>query len=323
MSAATTPTPKVAIVIVNYQTADLIIEHFPALVAECGALPGAKVYIVDNASPNGDAARLRRFAQSPDARGLVTFIPSAENGGFAKGNNIALRRALPEADYVFLLNPDAYVRPGAIRTLVAFLEERPAAGIAGARLEHADGRPQISAFRFPNIASEFEAAARTSFVSKVLSFARVAPPQTDEAQKKGWLCGAGLLIRRAVFDDVGLFDEAYFLYYEETDFQRQAARKGWERWYVPGSRVVHLVGRSSGVIDGRRGRAVPPDYWYQSRAHYFRKNGGAICAAAADAAWLFGSFFYAVRAIVTRRNDADIEGVRAFLRNRAQGRTQP
>jgi hypothetical protein len=284
--------PRVAVVIVNYRAARLIIENFAALAEECRALPAARVYIVDNASPDGEGALLEGFAAAGERRGFVRVIRSAENGGFARGNNLALRAALAEDeafDYFFLMNPDAYVRPGAIPILIDLLEAEPKAGFAGARLEYPGGAPQASAFRFLSVAGEIEAAAKTGLVSLLLAPWRVAPPQRDRREEVDWVCGAAVLVRRAVFEEVGLFDEDYFLYFEETDLMLAARRKGWRVWYAPEARAVHLVGRSTGVVDGRREDRPPPDYWYRSRARYFRKNHGRLYAALADWGFLLGA----------------------------------
>jgi N-acetylglucosaminyl-diphospho-decaprenol L-rhamnosyltransferase len=317
--------PRVAVVIVNYRAARLIIDNFATLAAERTRAPGLTVTIVDNASPGDDAAALAALAARPEYAGFVSFIASPENGGFAKGNNLALRRLFaetPPPDYVFLLNPDAYVRPGAVAALVDFMEGRPEAGAAGARLEHPDGAPQISAFRFPSIAGEFEATARLGPVSALLARWRVAPPYTDEIAPADWVCGAGVMIRRRTLEEIGLFDEGYFLYFEETDLMLRARRKGWRTYFVPAARVVHLVGRSSGVIDGRRGERPPPAYWFRSRSRYFRRNHGAAYAALADCAWLAGSGLDWLRRTLTGA-DARAAGaaIAAFLArpSRAEG----
>lgn len=320
-----TKTPRIVAIIVNYNTAQVIIDHFDALAAECAVFPHSQIIIVDNASPNGDGARLLAFAADEKRRQILRVIASPTNTGFAKGNNIALREALAAEtppEFIYLLNPDAYVRPGALTALADFLNANPKAGVVGSRLEYPDGSPQVSAFRFFSVESEFETAARTGFVSALFKHKRVAPPQRDETRAVDWVCGASVLIRREVFDDVGLFDEAYFLYYEETDFMLQAARKGWETWYAPASRAVHLVGQSTGVVDGNTRAKVPPDYWFDSRAHYLRKNHGALYAAAADAAWLAGSAMYLFRAALTGRKDSPLPAMRSFLRGMARTRSR-
>ncbi|MEQ8936755.1 MAG: glycosyltransferase family 2 protein, partial [Amphiplicatus sp.] len=286
--------PKIATVIVNYGAADMVIDHFPALKAECEAFPGSRVYIVDNASPGDDGAKLAGFAAGEP---LVFFIQGKENGGFAQGNNIALRQILaaPEPfDYIFLLNPDAFPRPGALRALTDFLASRPDAWLAGARLETVDGAPHVSAFRYFSIFSEFDWGANTGFVSTLLSAWRVAPPQKDETSEADWLCAAALLIRPEVFKDAGLFDERYFLYYEETDLMLGARRAGWPSWYVPAARAVHYEGSSTGVKNTAEIKPQP-NYWYRSRAYYYRKNHGALYAAVADLAWMSGALFYLAR----------------------------
>ncbi len=312
--------PRIAVIIVNYQMADVIIEHFRALVDELEPFPGSTVYIVDNASPNGDAEKLERFAQN--YMELVRVIVSPLNGGFAKGNNLALVPALAAPappDFIFLLNPDAYVRKGALSALVDFVSAHPRAGIAGSRLEFPDGAAQASAFRFLTPASEFESCARTGAISALLRPWSVAPAQTDEIRRADWVCGASVLIRREVFEAAGLFDEAYFLYYEETDFMLQAVRHGFEIWYVPTSRVVHLVGRSTGVVDGKRKNSAPPDYWFASRRRYFRKNHGRIFAMLADAAWLGGSALFLARTLISGRwNESPWPAIRSFLRVNAR-----
>jgi GT2 family glycosyltransferase len=98
----------------------------------------------------------------------------------------------------------------------------------------------------------------------------------------GWVAGALMMVRREVFDSIGLMDEGYFLYYEETDFALRARKAGWSCWHVPQSRIVHLVGQSSGVTrrDGPRKRV--PQYWFESRRRYFVLNHGQAYAAFTD-----------------------------------------
>ena len=110
--------------------------------------------------------------------GWATIQPLEQNGGFAAGNNAAIRPALATADpprYVLLLNPDTIVRPGAVRALVEFMEDRPDVGIAGSRLEEPDGTPQRSAFRFPSVLGELEGGLRLGLASRLLARWVVAP----------------------------------------------------------------------------------------------------------------------------------------------------
>ena len=112
-----------------------------------------------------------------------------------------------------------------------------------------------------------------------------------------WAAGAALMIRRDVLDAIGGFDEAYFLYFEETDLCLRAAKAGWPTHYLPDARVMHI----GSVSTGMREWTLPPDYWFASREHYFRKNHGRAYAVAAVLAHLAGLTVRRLRAI--RRED--------------------
>ncbi len=124
-----------------------------------------------------------------------------------------------------------------------------------------------------------------------------------------WLAGASLLVRREVIEAIGPLDAGYFMYFEETDFCLAARRAGYECWYVPSSRVVHLVGQASGVT-AKQTKEKParrrPAYWFDSRKRYFVKNHGKVDAVLADAAWITGFAAWRLRVNLTgRRHDPD------------------
>ncbi len=323
MSANPRPAPRIATIIVNYKAADLIIANLSAMLAEQDAFPGSTITIVDNASPGPDAGKLAAFIEAENLGGKVRLMAEEENWGFAKGNNIALRELLgaeTPPDYVFLLNPDAFPRPGMLNRLVEFMAAHPKAGIAGAKLEGEDGAPQVSAFRYFTALGEFANTSQTGLFYKLFRKQIIAPPQRDETYETEWVCGAAALIRREVFADIGLFDEAYFLYYEETDFMLRAKRAGWETWYVHDARAVHLVGQSSGVTDGKTKDQVSPPYWFRSRGHYFRANHGPVYAFFADLGWLSGSLFHAGKRAVTGKDASSIlANIRQFLKIKGEG----
>jgi N-acetylglucosaminyl-diphospho-decaprenol L-rhamnosyltransferase len=296
-----------AVVIVNYRTAGLAVECLRSLAGEVAALPGTRVVVVDNASGDGSADALNAAVRA-HRWDWATVLPLPENRGFAAGNNAALHPLLagsPAPDYVLLLNPDTVVRPGAVRELAAFMDRHPAVGIAGSRLEDPDGTPQRSAFRFPNVAGELEGGIRLGAVTRWLSRSVVAPPVRDEAHPTDWVAGASMIVRRAVFERVGLMDERYFLYFEEVDFCRRAKRAGWPCWYVPASRVVHLVGQSSGVTDAGRAARRVPAYWFRSRRRYFVRSHGRAYAFLADCAWAAGHALWRLRRRLQRKPDPD------------------
>ena len=297
----------VLIVIVNYRSAGLTVDCLRSLLPERDRLPGLRVVVTDNASPDDSVERLTAAVADQGWGDWVTITPLPENGGFAYGNNAAIRPALAAVNrpaYFILLNPDTVVRPGGMAELVRFMESHPAVGLAGSRLEDPDGTPQVSAFRFHSVASEFDRGVRLGVVTKLLGKRVVSPPVPDEAGPCDWVAGASLIVRPAVFDAAGLMDERFFMYFEEVDFCRAAARAGWPCWYVPSSRVVHLVGAVSQLSDSRKHRKRRPAYWFQSRRRYFLKHGRAY-AAAADAAFLAGFTLFRLRRAVQRKADTD------------------
>ncbi|MEX2217573.1 MAG: glycosyltransferase family 2 protein [Phycisphaerales bacterium] len=290
---------RLLIVIVNYRTADLAIGALESLADEVGPL-GARAVVVDGASGDGSAERLRE-AIAQRGWWWASVLALDVNKGFAYGNNAAIRPALMEPDgpeVVMLLNPDTVVRPGALAALTAFMQVQPHAGIVGPRLEEMDGTPQVSAFRAHSVLGELEHAVRLGVVSGLLRRWVVAPPARDEPHRADWVSGACMLVRRKVFERVGLLDDGYFMYYEEADFCRRARRAGFDCWYAPGARVVHLVSQASG---GKR----LPKFWYDSRRRYFVKNHGRVYAALADLAWALGHVLWRARRAIQRRPDRD------------------
>jgi GT2 family glycosyltransferase len=327
---------RVGIIIVNYRTAELVADCLRALALEVAALPGCRVVVVDGGSGDGSAEQLADAIRREGWGDWVELLALVENRGFGAGNNAALHALLGAADppeYLLLLNPDTVVRPGAVSALVAFLDAHPRVGIAGSRLEDPDGTPQRSAFRFPSVASEFEAGLRLGLVSRLLRHRLVAPPVREEDHATDWVSGASLMVRRTVLESIGLFDEGFFLYYEETDLCYRATRAGWTCWYVPSSRVVHLGGQSTGMKEAGRSAKRVPRFWFDSRRRFFTKVYGSWYRVACDAAWAVGFALWRVRRRIQRKPDQDPPGMLrdfiAFSFSRTaptlgtNGRTQP
>jgi hypothetical protein len=271
----------VAVVIVTYRTGELTVRSIQSVQAE-RSTPGIniRVVVVDNAS--GDAAIVSRAIEDNDWSSWVTLITAPKNGGFAYGNNLGIERACADAvpSYVYLLNPDAQVRHGAIAALARFLEAHPDAGIAGSGIENADGTDWPIAFRFPGLLSELDSGLAFGPVSRLLRRWAVAQRMTQGAGRVDWICGASMMIRPDVLAAVGGFDENYFLYFEETDFCLRASRAGFATWYVPESRVMHIRGQSTSVTDLTIGPRRLPAYWFESRRRYFAMSfgvGRAMC----------------------------------------------
>ncbi|MEM9705750.1 MAG: glycosyltransferase family 2 protein [Pseudomonadota bacterium] len=309
--------PHIDTIIVNYSAGELVVDSLASLLKSYEDEARGRIYIVDNASPNGDAVVLRKYIEREGLSDRIELVAEKTNLGFAKGNNVALRQIFASnspPQYVFLLNPDAYVKKGALARLATFLEETPSAAIAGARLEGPEGDPQISAFNFISPATEAIAAAGLTPLWRFFPGTRVAPPQRDKTYRADWVCGAAVMIRRTVFEQIGLFDAAYFLYYEETDFMLAAKRAALETWYVHDAHAVHLVGQSSNVKTGRTAENATPSYVFDSRAYYFKKNFGGAGLAAAEIGFVLGSLFYAAtRGLTGRSQRSALLDIRHFL----------
>lgn len=299
---------NVLIVIVNYRSSRLAIDCLRSLESEIARVPGTRAVLVENASGDDSSRILSDAIRENGWTSWVELVEAPRNGGFAAGNNVAIAPALVSdtpPDFFWLLNPDTLIRPGALTELLGFLGRRSDVGLAGSRLEHLEGEAQRSAFRFPTILGELEGGLRLGPVSRLLERHVVAPPVPDHECRVDWVAGASLLVRREVFDAVGPLDEGYFMYFEEVDFCLKAARSGWPCWYVPASRVVHLVGQSSGVTKAGDERRRRPRYWFESRKRYFIANHGRPKALAADVTHALAFASYRLRRLVQRKPDQD------------------
>ena len=294
---------NVAIVIVNYRTGELVVNCLEALKNILNQ--SVKVIIVDNLSGDNSVDLIGEWVSTNKNAHLIC---SENNSGFSGGNNLAIESAKKmgfDADFVWLLNPDTVIREDALQHLLTFMEQNPQVGITGSRLEDFDGTPQCSAFRFHTILSELDDGLKLGIISNLLKRWQVALPISDKPVKVDWLAGASMLIRKQVFDDIGLFDDDYFLYFEETDFCLQAKKAGWPCWYVPASRVVHFVGSSTGVTDGSKKRR--PRYWFESRQRYFLKNHGRLYLVLANLVWAGAYSLYRIRLKIQRKPDNETE----------------
>jgi N-acetylglucosaminyl-diphospho-decaprenol L-rhamnosyltransferase len=308
MEGLNQPTEPLWVVIVNYKTASLTLDCLASLVAEYQRGLNMKVVVVDNASGDDSLEVLHEGLVALQSPSWIGLEPLSRNGGFAYGNNVVLRQALASSSppsYILLLNPDTVVCEGAIAPLLNFLDAHPKVGLVGSRLEDPDGTPQSSAFRFPSLWSELDHGLRLGIVSRLMQHHRLALPITAEPCLSDWLAGASLMIRREVLTSAGLFDEDYFLYFEEVDFCHRAQQSGWGCWYVPESRVVHLVGQSTGVTDTRRSPQRMPQYWFESRRRYFLKFHGVAYGAIADLLWMTGFALWRLRRWLFSKPDSD------------------
>ena len=311
-----TAAPTCLTVILNWRTADMTLKSAEAALRAMNGIAG-EIVIVDNDSGDGSFEKMTAEARARGwtAGNRLRVIAAGRNGGYGAGNNCGIRAGLTSGarpDYVYLLNSDAFPEPDAIRTLMAFLDDHPRAGIAGSHVRGEDGAPHVSRFRFPTVAGEFEQAVKLGLVTRALRDSVIPMDLPDTPARADWVAGASMLMRAAMLDRIGLFDETFFLYFEETDLCLRAARAGWECWYVPASRVMHVGSVSTGMKSWTR----TPAYWFASRRHYFSKNHGRATLAAATLARAVGGAFWRLRCALTRR---PLGEPRHFLRDLVSG----
>jgi GT2 family glycosyltransferase len=290
---------KLLVVIVNYRVAHLAIDCLHSVAEEVGRVPYTHVAICENGTGDDSAQRIQTAIDENGWTSWCTLTVLDINLGFTGGNNAILQPAMQWADkpqYFLLLNADTVVRPNAFKGLLDFMDQNPSVGIAGSRLEDPDGTPQRSAFRFQSPLGEFEGNLKVGLVSRLLNRWVVAPPVEDRTFETDWVAGASMIIRREVFEDIGLLDEGYYTYFDDIDFCFNARKHGWPTWYVPASRVVHLVGRSTGVTN--RPNRFPP-YLYEARRRYFLKNHSPLYAAMVDACMIMGLLLRRLRVLLT------------------------
>lgn len=312
MSTPPAPPPSpftVAVVIVNYRTGALTVDALASLAPQVAGRPGTRVIVVDNASGDDSCAVIARAIADRGWSAWASLLPSEHNGGFAAGNNLAVRTlktAGQPPDAVWLLNPDTRVLPGALEALAAHFAGHRLCGIAGSLL-HGDGGEQWPfAFRFPTLLGEVDAVMRLGPVSWLLRRHVVAQRMPlDRPAQVDWVSGASMMVRWTVFETIGLMDEDYFLYFEETDFARRARERGWQCWFVPASHVVHISGQSTGVTGEQSQRRRRPAYWFESRRRYFEKHHGRVYSALTDLAHLGSGMVWHLARVLRGRPNTD------------------
>ena len=187
--------------------------------------------------------------------------------------------------------------------LVEFMESHPRVGIAGSQMLWPDGEIRASPFRFVGIANELDRGLRLGIVSKLLSPWGAVPPTPRQATKVDLVSGASMILRRTMLEEIGLLDEGLYTYFDDADICLRARRSGWETWYVPESKVIHLGGASTGLTRTQVIRR--PAYWFEARRRYLLKNCGKVRTALADAAFIVGYSLCRLRRRIQRNPDND------------------
>lgn len=285
------------ICVVNYKTPSMTVECLESVLAVTPSQ--ALVTVIDSHSEDGSFEKIRKWVSMTGVSGRVSVLQLPANKGFSHAYNAAIQAK--KADFYLLLNSDTIVQPGAIQALLDAARRKPSAGLFGPRLEWRDGRAQESCFRDFTALGEFVSVAATGVVSAMFRNHVVAIPVQDIEFEPQWLSFAAVMIRDEVIGKIGLLDEEFFLYFEDSEYCYRARSGGWTPLYVPAARVVHLRGGSSDLKSKTAATQRLPRYYYASRARYFRLRHGTLGPVAANLGWYAGRTISFVREVVERR----------------------
>ena len=278
--------PDLSVSIVNTNSRELLLACLESL-----AGTDAEIVVLDNASEDGSADAVReRFPG-------VRVIAQAHRAGFGANHNAVIRATTGR--YVYVLNEDTTAGDWGFETLTAYLDAHPRVAALGPRLVYPDGPLQDSAWRFPTPLVSTLALA-------TLGRLGVTQSRGDAPRAVDWVTGAAVVLRREALEEVGLFDEGFFLYSEEVDLQARLHRAGWEVHYLPAVTVVHHESQFSADIPERRINEM-----WRSRHRYWRKHHSA---AGARIAALATGAQYAARAAMSPFAKPLDPGLRARMR---------
>lgn len=254
----------VSVIIVNWNTRQLLADCLDSLIKTADRL-SLEYIVVDNGSTDGSQVMLAE--RYPQAR----LMTNQENVGFGRANNQGMDVA--QGRYALLFNSDALATPGFLQRMVALADANSKIGMVGAHLLNQDGSFQASHTRFPTLWREFLILSGLGRKLYGYYFPSHGPEEEKGQQKVDYVEGACVLVRLDAYRQAGGFDPAFFMYAEEVDWCFSFQKAGWEIWYDPGAKVIHLGGGSS----GNRRTSREADL-YQGRVRFFRKHYGNAAA---------------------------------------------
>jgi hypothetical protein len=252
-----------SIIIVNWKVKDLLEKCLRSVFDQTKNI-SFEVFVVDNNSGDGSVEMVReKFPQ-------VDLTASAENLGFAKGNNLAIKKS--RGKYILLLNPDTEILENALEKMVRFMDAHPECGIAGCKLLNPDLSLQPSVRAFPDLASQVFILLKIHHLfphSKAMYKYLVQNFDYEKTQEVDQVMGAFMMIRREVIEKIGLMDETFWLWYEEVDFCKRAKDAGFKILYTPEAKIIHFFGQS---FKQAMGVKKQKDF-NRSLSYYFKKHG--------------------------------------------------
>jgi hypothetical protein len=257
----------ISVSIVNTNNRELLLACLGTLQASLSADVEVEIVVLDNASDDGSVEAVR--AAHPSVR----VIAHRRRAGFGANHNAVIRET--RGRYVYVLNDDTLVEPGSFDRMVGYLDAHPQVAALGPHVVFPDGREQASAWRFPSPWISVRSAI-------TLARAGITLSGGQDIRRVDWVFGCALLVRRAALDVIGLFDEGFFIYSEETDLCRRLADAGFETVYFPPVTLVHVGNATTSRVPERRLNEL----WRSRRRYWFKHHGAAGARVATTAAGL-------------------------------------
>ncbi len=230
--------PDFSIIIVNWKVRALLEKCLDSIYKNSQDI-NLEIIVVDNDSRDGTSEMM--MMQYPDAK----MIALAHNSGFAKANNLAINQA--KGKYLFILNPDTEVLPDFFSITKQYLDNHPDVSIMGPKILNPDKTLQLSIRKFPNLLSQVFIMLKLRNIlvdSKLLANYLLFDFDYDKEQDVEQIMGAAMVIRRETFDKIGLFDERFFVWFEEIDLCKRTHQAGFRIRYFPGAQIIHHGGSS-------------------------------------------------------------------------------
>jgi len=242
-----------SIIIINYQTPEITRNCLNSIFAFCD-IKDFEIILIDNASQDNSLDILKKeFGER------IKIIENQENKGFAKANNQGAKIA--QGKYLFFLNSDTLLKENILVSLLNILENDKLIGILTPRLLNKDGAQQEKAYgKYPKIID--------------LIFEKIWPPKKnpegEDLFEVDWLSGAALIIRKDLFENIGAWNENFFMYFEDIDLARRVKKQKYKIMVAPFIKLTHLSGQSLKQNSQRRA------YYYASQNYYFKKQHGLL-----------------------------------------------
>ncbi len=278
----------VSVIIVNWNTSDLLRQCLHSVFAQTSSIE-CEVIVVDNGSTDGSVEMVRQ--EFP----RVNLLANYENRGFAAANNQGI--AIAKGRYVLLLNSDTIVLDRAIERTIAFADDHSDTAVTGCRVLNSDRSLQYTCFMFPSILNSLLLATylprlfpRSGFFGRE----RMTWWSRNDTREVDVVTGCYMLVRREAVDEVGLMDERFFMYAEETDWCYRFKAKGWKNRFTPGAEIIHIGGASAAKLGARHARLANDSFVRYMFKHWSRPRAviGVYCIAV----------FYVTRLVVLLPN---------------------